>query len=531
MKINTKVTLAALSVLIFCTAAFAQNAKDAKELSKCVCASSGGVPACLKELKDLYFKDNKYAELAELLKKLCPGNKVAQPAVDYYVAFSRYAQLKYLEETKGWDEYFAKGNEYREDIVNYTQKAIKAVPSKDMTAVYTKLLVYQFHKDQQDAFVEAALTDLIGSVSDYAQSGADMAVLKEVADKLLAYDEKVKANEVYKMYAAKLAAGQIHDKELKEIAANFYKEGNLELAENIYDIYIQRVSAAFSGPELVRELTGIAMDFVYKDSGSSDPAYAEKLFKKIEEIGGKEAFDEQLLYLRGFNLEKYRDFARAKDVYLELMDRFPQNAHKDELTYKIGLIYTYVLRDISSGRTYFTKLIQKNSLLSYDLAALYQLGLLSQWEGSNAEAKSYYDRLLQKIGDTDPERLALAQERAAEISQGKPLEYNLRMGLDTALKSEYANLDMSKLELKSSLYQPVRGQEATVQSSVLLGPSGCLQVELQYLWSGDTGSEKPAAAKSAFKTSYASAGTKLIVMVLVSPEGITERGIDLIDVR
>ena len=61
-------------------------------------------------------------------------------------------------------------------------------------------------------------------------------------------------------------------------------------------------------------------------------------------------------------------------------------------------------------------------------------------------------KLLDKVAAVDPDRLALAQERMLEIEKGKPIEYSLKLGLDTALKEEYAHLDMSKVELKSNLY-------------------------------------------------------------------------------
>jgi hypothetical protein len=55
-------------------------------------------------------------------------------------------------------------------------------------------------------------------------------------------------------------------------------------------------------------------------------------------------------------------------------------------------------------------------------------------------------------------------------------------------------------------------------------------VELQYLWSGHTGEKTPSLYESEFKTSYAYSGTKEINLVVVSPSGILDRSIYLIDV-
>ena len=512
---------------------YAEESKPnaAETLTKCICEGKTSQPVCLDELKDLYFKDNKYTDFVGLLKGICPENKTVEPAVNYYIAFARYSQLKYLEDVKNWDEYFAKGNEYRDDIVNCAQAALGATTSKDPLNIYSRLLLYQFHADQQDTFSEASLTELMSAVTGFAQSNGDMEVVRKIADKLIIYNESGKAKELYKIYALKLAGSDIKDAELRSIADKFYQDANLELAEIIYDIYIERISKGLSKEKLVSELTGVAKRFAYNNNAAADPLYAEKIFKKIEEAGGKESWGEELMYLRGFNLEKAKVFAQAKDVYAEFLKTFPQSNHADEAAYKSGVIFIYVLRDLKSGRDYLEQLARKEVLSPHALAALYQLGLLKQWEGELPAAKEYYDLLLEKTGNSDPEALAVIQERLNEINQGKPLEYNLKLGLDAALKEEFANLNMNKVSLESSRYLPERGQEVAIHSVTSLGPTGCLQVELQYLWSGDLGMVKPAVTQPEFRTSYGTPGTKLINMVLVAPEGITDRSIDLIDVH
>ncbi|MFH0855270.1 MAG: hypothetical protein V1869_01955 [Candidatus Omnitrophota bacterium] len=520
---------------------YAQEEKGPKELTRCACEGKPDQDACLIELKDLYFKDNKYTDFVDVLKGACPGNKASGPIVDYYIALSRYSQLKYLEDAKSWDEYFAKGNDYRQDIVDYAQKAISGSAPEDAANVYSRLLLYQFHKDQQDSFSESSLDELMNAVTGYAQSNGDIKVIKEAADKLAVYNEKGKSKELYKVYAQKLAGSSIKDAELKGLAASFYKDANIELAETVYDIYIERVSGSLSKEKLLQELTGIAQEFAYSLTGNGssgadsgrvpDPLYAEKVFKKIEEIGGKKAFDENLMYLRGFNLEKAKAFAQAKDIYVEFSKDFPKSAYSDEVVYKTGIIFIYALRDLKSGTVFLEQLARKDAVSPHVVSSLYQLGLLKQWQGDFAAAKEYYNAALEKIGSSDPEGLAAIRERLNEIAQNKPLEYNLKIGLDAALKDEFANLDMVKVNLRSSSYLPEKSKEVDIAAAASLGPTGCLQVELQYLWSGDLGLAKPAISQSEFRTSYGASGTKLINLVLVSPEGITERDIDLIDVR
>jgi len=185
-----------LVTVISCKLAFSQEVKNPKELSKCVCEAKIVDAACLEELKNAYFsrpqikseggippeagKDNKYSEFTEALKSLCPDNKTAQPYINYYIALTRYSQLKYLEENKSWDEYFAKGNDYRNDIVNSAQKAMFATTSKDAVNVYAKLLTYQFHKDQQDTSSDSALADLMSAIPEYAQGNNDTKIISYI---------------------------------------------------------------------------------------------------------------------------------------------------------------------------------------------------------------------------------------------------------------------------------------------------------------------------------------------------------------
>ncbi len=464
-------------------------------------------------LPSIYAKDNK--ELEE----------------NYRAALGRYQHLKHLEETNSWDEYFAKGNDYRNEIVDKAEKVSSAAAPDDPLRIYSRLLLYSFHKDQQDTFTEEALSNLMNSVLDYAKLNKDVLPIKETADKLLSYDEKVKAKELYKIYAKGLVNSDIKDEALKKIAEDLYKNGNLELAENIYDSYIERISKEMPKDKLILELKNIASTFAYKDVGFKDMAYAESTFKRIENEGGVEVFDEELIYMRGFNLEKNKEYRQAKDAYLLLLQKYPNSKYTSELTYKTGIIFTYIFRDLKTGREYFDKLADEKSTIPYSLASLYQLGLLKQWEGDLAPAKGYYKKLIEKSEGKITDTLEMAQERLKESEEGLSMEYNLKTFMDVSLKEKSAELDMSKVDLRSSIYNPKLGEETNVKSSAYLSTNGCFNVELQYLWSGNLGDIKPNTQQSEFKTPYKNQGTKMIGLVLISPSGIVDYTFDLIDVR
>ena len=72
----------------------------------------------MEETANLYFKQNKFKEFAELLESLRTKRPNMNAVIDYYVALCRYTHLKYLEQSQNWEEYFANGNSYRQQTVS-----------------------------------------------------------------------------------------------------------------------------------------------------------------------------------------------------------------------------------------------------------------------------------------------------------------------------------------------------------------------------------------------------------------------------
>ncbi len=498
--------------------------------------TSAGLYAPFEQLKETYFSGNKYSDFVDLLKSLSEKKDIAEPFIDYYIALSRYSQLKYLEEKQLWEEYFTKGNEYRDELTKDAQKAIDATNAQDPLNIYSRLVLWQFHRDEQDNFADGLLEGLMNSVLEYSKAAKEpRGIVKEAADKLIYYGEKSKARQLYKIYADKIISADITDETLAASALGFYKEGNLELTEMLYDSYIDRIEKTGGKEKLTSILKDLAKDFSYSPAGGSegpkDPAYAEKLFKKMEEALGEGVFDEELMYLRAFNLEKSKENVEAKDAYQNLLKQYTGTKYAEEANFKLGIIDTYILRDIKSARTAFEALIEKENISPQVISSLYQLGLLEQWEEKNEKAKEYYNKLLEKAGASFAQTAALAKERLKEIEESKPLEYNLKTFLDLSLKEENKEFEMTKLDLKSAPYIVKQGETVNIISSVYTAASGCMEVQLQYLWSLDSGDKKPSASQAAFETAYADKGTKVIGLVVVSPEGFIDRSVTIVDVN
>jgi len=508
----------------------AQAAEDAQQ--QLLGDSPDTCCAVFEAAKADYYKDNRYRQFFDLLDSLKNGKTSAGPCVNYYKALSRYDQLKYLEEKQVWDEYFAQGNAYRDQVVENAQKTIASDSCGECLRLKGLLLLWRFHSGQQDAFNQQALNDLMSNVASSAKQIKNPEVLKTAADELMAYGEKAKAREVYKVYFDKIITAEAKDEDLKSTAEAFYKEGNLELAESVYDIYLERIIKSWPKDKLAAELILTAQKFAYKPDSQNDMLYAEKIFKKVDELGLKDIFNQDLIYLRAFNLEKAKEYKGASEFYALLTKDFPGSSRNEEALYKLGLINMYALGDAGSSRGYFDQLIAKEDVSPYVIQSLYQSGLLWQWQGDNQKAKELYNKLLTLAGGNFPEAVKLANERIREIDEAKPLDYNLKtfLGLSLSGKNKEPSVP-AQAGINSSNYILNKEQKITVSSNGYQPQNGCMQVELQYLWAGNTGLTKPAAGEGSFQTSYSDAGTKEISLVVVSAAGVVDWSFDMLDVR
>ena len=484
-----------------------------------------------EELRGLYFKDNKYPEFLDFLKSLGRKKKNLQPLINYYTALSRFYQLKYLEDIQDWNEYFSEGDQYRAELEKGLLAAIKDSTPNSAVYLSEQLLFYRFHKEKQDGLAQEALKNLLNSATEYSKQASDSNLLKDVADQLLTYGEKTESRKIYYLYVEKLAGSSMKSEQLGNIALEFYNKGNLELAQVVYDAYIKQIENSLTKEEFIPLLINIAKNFTYKDEGQSDPAYAEKIFQEVERKGAENVFDQDLIYLRAFNLEKMLCFKEARDVYLILLKQNQATKYADEAEFKIAVFDTYMLGNPEEGKKYFEGLAKKEKVSPQVISGLYQLGLLGQWKEDFTNALNYYNKLIALAKSDFPDISSLTQERIEEINNKTPLEYNLKTFLDVALKTETSVDQTEKVNLQCKPYKSKKDSEVNVNSNTTVPESGCTQVELQYLWSGDLGISVPSGSQASFSTKYQSPGTKLVNVVVVNPSGITDYGLDLVDVE
>ena len=522
----------AFTFLQFSVSIFAQDNTKLSGLTKQImeAKSNQELYPALESLTDLYFKENKYNEHIEFLKSLAIQKKELGPAVDYYIALTRYYQLEHLEEAQLWEEYFNQGNIYRDQLTSSLKEAISRIDAGDPLGIYARILLWKFHYEQQGSQADAALTDLMDFASSYAKAANDAEPLKGFADELSAAGEKAKAKQFYKIYLDKTISSETSDDKLSAIALGFYQQGNMDLAQSVYDIYTEKI-VRYPEEKSLPLLIEIAKNFSYKDKGPCNPLYAEKIFEKIEQIGGKDVFSEELLYLRAVNSEKAKEYGLAKKFYDELAQRYPQGPHADEAYFKAGIISVYVLGDLAEARGYFEKIAKKDSVNPQVISAFYQLGLLAEWENDYEAAKTYFNKLIESAGADFQESVFLAGERIKEINGGKPMEYNLKSFLDASLKPGAFNPDASGVDLRISPSSAAAGTPVNVVASGFSGASGCMSVEMQYLWSGDTGKDSPQSQQSSFAAEYQDPGTKVIGLIVMSSSGIIGKDVSFIDIK
>ena len=214
-----------------------------------------------------------------------------------------------------------------------------------------------------------------------------------------------------------------------------------------------------------------------------------------------------------------------------LIYNFPKNKYKEEAEFKLGVISLYTLGNREKGKDFLARVIKEGSDINYRLLSLYHLGLILQWEGDFKGALEYY----RKISELDKERIPFdlkdaLSARISEINSNFPIQYNLRTFLDACFGKSSSLRKDSKLELKVSPFNAHVGDEVTFSASTFLPSVGCLPQKMGYLWSGQIAGKKPPLDSSRFSIIYNQSGTKVINVVAVTPSGVINKAVAIVDI-
>ena len=556
----------------FCSQLGAQEPDSTKleQLEQQILANPPESAPAWEELSVLYFSQGRYNQLVDFLRKL-EGVAVSgcELPLGYHIGLCRYHQLRYLEETRNWPEYFDRGNFYREELFQETLKTVSLCPESPW-AIKAQVINWLEHKAQNDSLGKEAIDKLISLINTYVKQEVEvlnLEVIKEAADVLQREEEPALAKAVYNLYVNRLDGAKTAKEELRLAAESALESGNISLAEIVYERYIDGIKGSFSKEALVKELSVIAEQFSAAGSGRfKDMAYAEKIFTILEDSCGTGCFSDELQYSRAYNLQRLRDYSKAVQEYEKLAKNFPASLRINEAEFKLGVLYTYAPLDISSNRNtknnltgsqkekglhYWQKVIERDSDLILVVESLYHKALIGQYAQSFAAALADYSRILERINN-NPDFKELTErvfKRQKEIQESKPIEYNLKTFLDVSLKggeppgAQTAALDLSAEPFKTTIGKPVNpalshpgelpysgkgGVKFSLNQPQTM--TGCLVPELTYLWSGDLGSVYPVPTTPEFSTDYQTKGVKVVNVVVLSGLEPVGSALEMVDV-
>lgn len=485
----------------------------------------------LEDVTNFYLSKHQYSQLADFLRKLGKTKvPLCQLPVAYFVGLCRLNQLRYLEETQNWQEYFDLGNSYRQELFLETEKMVELCPESKF-ALLAQSLNWLQHKNQGDGLADGALNKLMAMVNSYSMnSDIDIEALRETADYLSLGEEKGLSKTTYALYAKRLTQEETSIDRLLSVAEGAFREGNLPLSEVVYDRYIELAKNSLSKDDLSNELISIARQFVTAGPKEGiDPQYAERVFGMLKDCCGAGYFTEELQYLRAYNLERMKDYKKSVIEYALLAGNFPQSARIDEAEFKLGIIYTYILGQKQKGLDYWQRAIERNSSLEYSLEALYHKSLISHYAGNLKEAADGYVKILELIAERkDFQNLSeRVLERQKEIRESKTIEHNLNTFFDIALKQPLSSQSTSLL---AAPFKASQDEEVKFSSQQLVFDTGCFSPEFTFLWSGDLGSIKPIPTKGEFATTYKTKGTKVVNLSVLTPDGSVSGAIEMVDI-
>ncbi|MDO8748662.1 MAG: hypothetical protein Q7J72_06095 [Candidatus Omnitrophota bacterium] len=526
---------------LFChlLAAEEQIPKNTEQLEQQILANPQENALALEELSGLYFSGGQYNQLVDFLRKL---EKTAVSGCElplgYHIGLCRYHQLRYLEETRNWPEYFDRGNFYREELFQETLKTVSLCPESPL-AIKAQVINWLEHKAQNDSLGKDALDKLISLINTYVKQEVEvlnLEVIKEAADILQREEEPALAKAVYNLYVSRLDSAKTAKEELRLAAESALESGNISLAEIVYERYINGIKGFLSKEDLAKELTVIAEHFRFKDM-----AYAEKIFTILEDSCGTGCFSEELQYSRAYNLQRLKDYSKALQEYEKLVKNFPASLRINEAEFKLGVLYTYIISQKGEGLNYWQKVIERDSDLILVVESLYHRALINQYGEYLTQALADYSRILELINN-NPDFKELTERvygRQKEIQESKPIEYNLKTFLDVSLKnggiikSQALALNLSAEPFKTTTSPStalIIDKQVKFSLNQPQAMTGCLVPEFTYLWSGDLGGIYPVPVTPEFSADYQTKGVKVVNVVVLSGLEPVGSALEMVDV-
>ena len=301
------------------------------------------------------------------------------------------------------------------------------------------------------------------------------------------------------------------------IVKKFISENEIDLAHIAADAYLDKFSVKeqLTGKADLLDLAGIFL-------ANKDAVFAEKAFLALEKFYGVDAFNEDSLYTRAFNLEGIRDYESAYKYFKEI--------GTSKSFFHQALIKAYCLHEANTAKEIFAKLGAQEGSSPESITSLYHLGLINQWQGNLAQAKEAYLKVKEKIGSIYPYLEGQVLLRLAELEKNAPIEYKLKNFLDLALNEDSGVFGSSQVEIGLSTSKLKLKESLKVSTNIYTEPTGCMPIEKTFLWSGNLGVASPENQENKFDTSYEEPGIQIIYLVVASQSNNFERAVAFLEV-
>jgi tetratricopeptide (TPR) repeat protein len=446
-----------------------------------------------------------------------------------------FQQIEAWKTEKNWEGVYDKGPVLKKEIAADLAKAETLVKDDAALLFEINFLKWRnlFDDDPETAFgmFDAVVDAAKGAVA----SREGLGFVKAAADSVRDLEDKNISRRLYEVYAGSVMGAGLTPGELFENAEGFLAEENNYLAKTLYEAWL----AAFSDDKEVQAKNMILVADKFAHSGKKDaldPVYAEEMYRKAGDLAGDVAFEGASQYRRAFNLERIKDYDAAFAQYKKLLTLFPGTALEPEVLFRLGIFEVCARKDRAAAATYFSKIITEFSKDPVALPALYQSGVLAQWNEETQAAKTAYEALLaaaQELGlDLQKTELAvLARERLGEITDGLQMKYGLRLFLEGIFsKASEASVPLH-VDLTVSPAKSATGASVKFVASTSNPQTGCMTPTYAYEWSGQLGGIDNIPNSPELTTTYPEKGLCVVGVAVVGPNGPQGVGFDIVQLQ
>jgi tetratricopeptide (TPR) repeat protein len=492
--------------------------------------------SAIESLLDVYFNENNYDECYRYLESLTKKGFDKSAELYFDMALTRSEEIAYWQQTKNWEEVYDKAADYKKEITDNLDKAESFTADKPDVLLGVKYLRWQTIGEDDPDRAFALFNELVYTAKSMPSSPAILDMIKQIADDLSSFEDKSMARRFYEIYVSKLSESHLSKEELKASADKFLNDGNAFLAKSLYEAYLDQL--ADNKALWAKEMVAVADKFIHtgREEGL-DPGYAEAMYQKAFDSAGKEAFDAGAQYRRAYNLERIKDFEAAGRQYQGLLDIYGAEAPRPEIYFRLGVLAAYAQKDIPLAQKYFLKIRDEFPKDPLALSALYQLGLLSQWQNEADQAKGFYNALLSlaKESGQDLEKnelILFARDRQKEMEEKKEMSYGLKLFLEGTFKLAKQgggiplNVDLTARPAKMDLNQSTKFVVTTPNPA-----TGCLVPAYSYEWSGQTGSVANIPNAPELTTDYSLPGLKVTHVAVLDSTGLQGVGFEIVQVQ